>query len=88
MQGNAHAGPAINQKNVVTQVLVDNGGTVVIGGIFELEETTDEAKVPWFGDLPAVGNLFKNKSKLQKKKELLIFVTPRIIADKLASSIP
>ncbi len=83
-----NAGPAINQKNVVTQVLVDNGGTVVIGGIFELEETTDEAKVPWFGDLPAVGNLFKNKSKLQKKKELLIFVTPRIIADKLASSNP
>lgn len=78
----ANAGPAINQKNVVTQVLVDNGGTVVIGGIFELEETTDVAKVPWFGDLPVFGNLFKNKARLEKKKELLVFVTPRIIADK------
>ena len=78
----ANAGPAINQKNVTTQVLVDNGGTVVIGGIFELEETNDEAKVPFFGDLPVLGNLFKNKSRLEKKKELLIFVTPRVIGDR------
>lgn len=78
----ANAGPAINVKNVVTQVLVDNGGTVVIGGIFELEETNDEARVPFFGDLPVVGNLFKNKAKLEKKKELLVFVTPRIITDR------
>ena len=78
----ANAGPAINQKNVVTQVLVDNGGTVVIGGIFELEETNDEAKVPFFGDLPVVGNLFKNRSRFEKKKELLVFVTPRIITDR------
>ena len=77
----ANAGPAINQKNVVTQVLVDNGGTVVIGGIFELEETSDEAKVPFFGDLPLFGNLFKNRARLEKKKELLVFVTPRIIVD-------
>lgn len=79
------AGPAINQKNVVTQVLVDNGGTVVIGGIFELEETNGETKVPWFGDLPGVGNLFKNKAKTQVKKELLVFVTPRIITDKVGT---
>ncbi len=59
---------------------------VVIGGIFELEETNDEAKVPWFGDLPGVGNLFKNKARQQKKKELLIFVTPRIIVDRVAST--
>jgi type IV pilus assembly protein PilQ len=78
----ANAGPAINQKNVITQVLVDNGGTVVIGGIFELEEVDDMAKVPFFGDLPGVGNLFKNKSRLEKKKELLVFVTPRIVADR------
>lgn len=78
----ANAGPAINQKNVTTQVLVDNGGTVVIGGIFELEETHDEAKVPFFGDLPVMGNLFKNRSRLEKKKELLVFVTPRIITDR------
>jgi type IV pilus assembly protein PilQ len=80
----ANAGPAINQKNVVTQVLVDNGGTVVIGGIFELEESDETAKVPFFGDLPVVGYMFKNKSRLEKKKELLVFVTPRIIADKSA----
>ncbi len=80
-----NAGPAINKKNVTTQVLVDNGGTVVIGGIFELEEVADEAKVPWFGDLPGVGNLFKNKSRTQNKKELLVFVTPRIIADKVGT---
>ena len=78
----ANAGPAINQKNVTTQVLVDNGGTVVIGGIFELEEGNDEAKVPFFGDLPVVGNLFKNRSRQEKKKELLVFVTPRIITDR------
>jgi type IV pilus assembly protein PilQ len=78
-------GPAINRKNVVTQVLVDNGGTVVIGGIFELVESNDETKVPWFGDLPAVGNLFKNKSRTQNKKELLVFVTPRIITDKVGT---
>jgi len=78
------AGPAINQKNVNTQVLVDNGGTVVIGGIFELEEKTDESKVPWFGDLPGVGHLFKNKARDSRKKELLVFVTPRMISDRAA----
>ncbi|MBK6293608.1 MAG: type IV pilus secretin PilQ [Rhodoferax sp.] len=79
------AGPAINQKNVNTQVLVDNGGTVVIGGIFELEEKNDEAKVPWFGDLPGVGHLFKNRARDARKKELLVFVTPRMITDRAAS---
>lgn len=79
------AGPAINQKNVNTQVLVDNGGTVVIGGIFELEEKNDESKVPWFGDLPGVGHLFKNRSRDARKKELLVFVTPRMITDRSAS---
>ncbi|MDP1999399.1 MAG: type IV pilus secretin PilQ [Rhodoferax sp.] len=75
------AGPAINRKNVITQVLVDNGGTVVIGGIFELTELNDENKVPVLGDLPGVGNFFKNRSRTQVKKELLVFVTPRIITD-------
>lgn len=78
------AGPAINQKNVNTQVLVDNGGTVVIGGIFELEEKNDESKVPWFGDLPGVGHLFKNRARDARKKELLVFVTPRMISDRAA----
>ena len=74
-----NSGPVILTKNIATQVLVDNGGTVLIGGIFELEESTEEAKVPWFGDLPAVGSLFKNNTRTQRKKELLVFVTPRLI---------
>ncbi len=73
------AGPSINMKNVVTQVLVENGGTVVIGGIFELTESTAQSKVPVFGDIPYLGNLFKSKSNLKFKKELLVFVTPKIV---------
>ena len=76
------AGPAINQKNINTQVLVDNGGTVVIGGIFELEEIDGGSKVPFLGDLPGVGNLFKNRTRETSKKELLVFVTPRMITDR------
>jgi type IV pilus assembly protein PilQ len=75
------AGIAINTKHVQTQVLVENGGTVVIGGIFTDEETEDVAKVPLLGDIPYVGNLFKNKAKSSRKQELLIFITPRSIAD-------
>ncbi|WP_133158179.1 type IV pilus secretin PilQ [Hydrogenophaga pseudoflava] len=75
------AGIAINTKHVQTQVLVENGGTVVIGGIFTEEETEDVAKVPLFGDLPIVGNLFKNKNKSSRKQELLIFLTPRSITE-------
>jgi type IV pilus assembly protein PilQ len=75
------AGIAINTKHVQTQVLVENGGTVVIGGIFTDEETEDVAKVPLFGDIPIVGNLFKNKNKSSRKQELLIFITPRSISE-------
>ena len=75
------AGIAINTKHVQTQVLVENGGTVVIGGIFTDEESEDVAKVPLLGDIPIVGNLFKNKNKSTRKQELLIFITPRSIAD-------
>jgi type IV pilus assembly protein PilQ len=57
------AGIAINTKHIKTQVLVENGGTVVIGGIFELNETENETKVPVLGDLPAVGNLFKTRQR-------------------------
>ncbi|HAJ12940.1 MAG TPA: type IV pilus secretin PilQ, partial [Comamonadaceae bacterium] len=64
------------------QVLVENGGTVVIGGIFEQEEVDDVTKVPLLGDLPVVGNLFKNRAKTANKRELLIFLTPRVIADR------
>jgi len=76
------AGIAINTKHVQTQVLVENGGTVVIGGIFEQNETEDVTKVPLFGDLPVVGNLFKNRNKTSNKSELLIFITPRTIGDR------
>jgi len=76
------AGIAINTKHVQTQVLVENGGTVVIGGIFELTEIDDTTKVPLLGDIPYLGNLFKNRSKTANKSELLIFITPRVISDR------
>ena len=76
------AGFAINTNRVKTQALVENGGTVVIGGVYELEETNSENKVPFFGDLPIIGNLFKNNAKSISKKELLVFVTPKIVMDK------
>ena len=79
------AGIAINTKHIKTQVLVENGGTVVIGGIFELTETENEAKVPLLGDLPAVGNLFKTKSRSANKQEMLVFITPKMIADRAAA---
>jgi type IV pilus assembly protein PilQ len=75
-------GIAINTKRVQTQVLVENGGTVVIGGIFELLETEDVSKVPVLGDIPYVGNLFKNKTNTTNRSELLIFITPRVISDR------
>lgn len=76
------AGIAINTKHVQTQVLVENGGTVVIGGIFEQTEIEDVTKVPLLGDIPVMGNLFKNRAKTANKSELLIFLTPRVIADR------
>ncbi len=79
------AGIAINTKHIKTQVLVENGGTVVIGGIFELTETENEAKVPVLGDLPAIGNLFKSRSRSANKQEMLVFITPKMIADRAAA---
>ena len=76
------AGIAINTKHIQTQVLVENGGTVVIGGIFELNEREDVTKVPLLGDVPVVGNLFRNKSRSTNKSELLVFLTPRVISDR------
>jgi type IV pilus assembly protein PilQ len=76
------AGYAINTKHIQTQVLVENGGTVVIGGIFEMTESENETKVPLLGDLPGVGNLFKSRSKISNKQEMLVFITPKVIADK------
>ncbi|MGV3569486.1 MAG: type IV pilus secretin PilQ [Ramlibacter sp.] len=76
------AGIAINTKQIRTQVLVENGGTVVIGGIFELTETENEARVPVLGDLPAVGNLFKSKQRTSNKQEMLVFITPKMVAER------
>jgi type IV pilus assembly protein PilQ len=78
------AGIAINTKHIRTQVLVENGGTVVIGGIFELQESENETKVPMLGDLPGVGNLFKTKSRQASKQEMLVFITPKMIAERAA----
>jgi len=77
------AGVQINTKHVKTEVLVENGGTVVIGGIFEQNERTDVTKVPFFGDLPLVGWLFKNTTSTNAKTELLVFITPRVVNERL-----
>jgi type IV pilus assembly protein PilQ len=76
------AGPIIETKHVNTQVLVENGGTVVIGGIFTQNDRTDVSKVPLLGDVPIVGNLFKNTVRSSEKTELLIFLTPKVVTDK------
>ncbi|MFM1908919.1 MAG: hypothetical protein RLZZ591_2596 [Pseudomonadota bacterium] len=78
------AGFAINTKHVKTQVLVENGGTVVIGGIFELTESDTETKVPLLGDIPGLGNLFKSRGRVANKQEMLVFITPKMIAEKAA----
>lgn len=78
------AGFAIDTKHVKTQVLIDNGGTVVIGGIFQQTERDSVSKVPFFGDIPVFGNLFKTSGRTNDKTELLIFLTPKILTDKVS----
>lgn len=73
-------GVAIDTKHIKTQVLVENGGTVVIGGIFEMEETNQVNKVPLFGDLPVLGHLFRNNTKASSKREMLVFITPKMLS--------
>jgi len=75
-------GISIDTKRIKTQVLVENGGTVVIGGIFTMEEKAGETKVPFFGDLPGVGVLFRTKSVSTAKKEMLIFITPKLVSER------
>jgi type IV pilus assembly protein PilQ len=77
------SGPAINTQHVKTKVMVENGGTVVLGGIYQQTQTTDENKVPLFGDIPVLGNLFKNTARTDQKTELLVFITPKIVAERL-----
>ncbi len=73
--------PTIDTNHITTQVLVENGGTVVIGGVYLQTQTDGENKVPLLGDIPVLGNLFKNSTKIDNKSELLIFITPKIMKD-------
>jgi type IV pilus assembly protein PilQ len=79
------SGFAIDTKHVKTQVLVENGGTVVLGGIFQQNERTTVTKVPLFGDIPVLGYLFKTTARTNDKTELLIFITPKIVTDRVAA---
>jgi type IV pilus assembly protein PilQ len=74
--------PQITKREISTQVLMDNAQTVVIGGVYEFSSREDLNKVPFLGDIPALGNLFKRKGRSTEKAELLIFVTPRVLAVK------
>jgi len=71
--------PRITKREVTTAVLINNGQTVVVGGIYEFDRREDLQKVPFLGDIPALGNLFRSKGRSSEKAELLIFVTPRIL---------
>ena len=73
--------PSINTKQVSTQVMVENGGTVVIGGVFTQDVGNTTQKVPLLGDVPVVGWMFKNNVRSDTKSELLIFITPKIMKD-------
>jgi type IV pilus assembly protein PilQ len=73
--------PSIDTRNIQTQVLVKDGQTVVLGGIMETERRDSEKKVPLLGDVPFLGNLFKSKSKINNRDELLIFITPKILKE-------
>jgi type IV pilus assembly protein PilQ len=75
----------LNVKQIQTNVLLDNGETVAIGGIFEQDANDTKTQVPYFGDLPLLGWLFKNKQNRDNKTELLIFLTPRILSEQLSS---
>lgn len=77
--------PTVDTREVETQVLVDNGETVVLGGIYEQVRTQSTSKVPFLGDLPILGRLFRRDANKDEKNELLIFVTPKIISDTTAS---
>ena len=75
--------PLIDTTELETQVLISNGETVVLGGIFEVVDITSTIKTPFLGDLPFVGRLFKRIEVNKQKSETLIFITPRIISDSL-----
>jgi type IV pilus assembly protein PilQ len=83
--GTLYAGvPSIDTNKVKTQVLVENGGTVVIGGVYSQVESAGEDKVPFFGDIPLLGYFFRSSAKLANKSELLVFITPKIMNDAMS----
>lgn len=75
--------PTINTKKIRTQVLIDNGGTVVIGGVYSQDELKNDSKVPLLGDIPILGWLFKTQIDTNNKRELLVFISPKILSDSL-----
>lgn len=77
--------PSVNSRKAKTKVLVRNGQTAVIGGIYQNDESVGETKVPWFGDIPVLGWMFKSRNEITKKNELMIFLTPRILNQSLVS---
>ena len=79
--GGGGAIPSIDTRAIQTQVLVNNGQTVVLGGIYETQESEDVSKVPFLGDIPGLGALFRSTRKISNKTELLIFVTPKILTE-------
>ena len=83
--GTLYAGvPSIDTNAIKTQVLVENGGTVVIGGVYSQTISDGVNKVPWLGDIPVLGFLFRSTAKVDNKSELLIFITPKIIKDAMS----
>jgi type IV pilus assembly protein PilQ len=80
----ANVGRQIDTKHVKTEVLVENGGTIVIGGIYEQNDRNDTTKVPLLGDIPLLGFFFRNNSQSTVKTELLVFITPRIVNERLS----
>ena len=79
------AGPTIDTNALETQVLVENGETIVLGGIFRSEETFATTKTPFFGDIPLIGVLFRRTEHVESKAELLVFITPRLVKDTLST---
>lgn len=79
------AGFAINTQHVKTKVMVENGGTVVLGGIYQQTESASETKVPVLGDVPVLGYLFKSTGRNTSKTELLVFITPKIVSDRVSA---
>jgi type IV pilus assembly protein PilQ len=83
--GNIYSGvPSINMNKVETSVLVENGGTVVIGGVYTQDATDSVQQIPLLGDIPIIGWLFKSDTVTKAKKELLVFITPKILKDSMS----